>query len=474
MSDPLDVLRTPAVPVDPDPVFAARLRARLQRVLDLPKGVTVVDLALQDRPAAVRTPSVLTPYLAVVGAPAALEWYGRVLGARPRGEPIVMPDGRIGHAELDVGGAVLMLSEEHPEIGVVAPAPGTGVPVTVHLTVPDVDRVVAGAVAAGAELERPPTDAPYGRSGVIRDPFGHRWMIMTPAPDPDEAQTPTWAGRASAAGSRRPRAGSGEAATAGRPAAASGRPAAAASRAGGAGGTGGLRHGDIGYVSLWVPDVTRAASFFGTVLEWRYAPGSAPQGRQVEGTNGPHHGLWGGQARSTLFLCLAVDDVVGAAERVRAAGGTAAAPHVEPYGTIVECTDDQGTAFAVFEPPGGVVGADPSAPGGDTPSDLAYVTMEVVDSARARAFYGSVLGWRFSPGRVADGWQVTPVTPLVGISGGHDEATTLPMYRVSDIEAAVSRVRGAGGSATDPEEQPYGISSVCDDDQGTRFFLGQL
>jgi predicted enzyme related to lactoylglutathione lyase len=97
-----------------------------------------------------------------------------------------------------------------------------------------------------------------------------------------------------------------------------------------------------------------------------------------------------------------------------------------------------------------------------------------VNAAAARAFYGSVLGWRFEPGRVADGWQVLDVAPMTGLSGGHDRATTVPMYRVDDIATAVQRVRDAGGTATDPEAQPYGTTSACADDQGTRFYLGQL
>lgn len=63
---------------------------------------------------------------------------------------------------------------------------------------------------------------------------------------------------------------------------------------------------------------------------------------------------------------------------------------------------------------------------------------------------------------------------LVGISGGHERTVTVPMYRVDDIEEAVRLVRELGGSATDPEVQPYGISSSCTDNQGTRFYLGQL
>jgi predicted enzyme related to lactoylglutathione lyase len=84
-----------------------------------------------------------------------------------------------------------------------------------------------------------------------------------------------------------------------------------------------------------------------------------------------------------------------------------------------------------------------------------------------------VLGWRFSPGRVPDGWAVEDVVPMTGMHGGHDEATVVPMYRVDDVVAAVERVRAAGGSSTDPERRPYGLSADCVDNQGTRFYLGE-
>ena len=179
MTDPFDELRAPIIPLDPDPSFAARLRSRVERAFDLPRGVTVSNLTV-DTPAAPAIAAV-TPYLAVAGADRALDWYADAFGARRRGEPIVMPDGRIGHAELEIAGGVVMLSEEHPEIGVVAPVPGQGVPVTIHLEVADVDAVIGRAVEAGADLDRPAADYDYGRNGVIRDPFGHRWLISGPA-----------------------------------------------------------------------------------------------------------------------------------------------------------------------------------------------------------------------------------------------------------------------------------------------------
>jgi uncharacterized glyoxalase superfamily protein PhnB len=423
MADPFDALRAPAVPIDPDRTFAAQLRARLLRAFDLPKGVTVSNLTLeQPKAASTNLPgatSSVTPYLAVAGARQAIDWYIGILAARLRGEPILMADGRIGHAELEVAGGLIMVSEEHPEIGVSAPVPGQGVPVSIHLAVADVDAVIGRAVAGGARLERPAADYEYGRNGVIRDPFGHRWLI-------------------------------------------SGEPVAS-----------GLRHGDVGYVSLWVPDVDRAVSFFSAVLEWQFAPSARPGSRQIEGLN-LHHGLWGGVPRSTLFLCFAVGDVDGAVARIRQAGGTASDPAEEPYGRVSEAIDDQAVPFAVFEPPGGVAAGRAATLHGTNQGDLAYVTMEVVNSARTRAFYSSVLDWRFSPGRVEDGWEVENTAPMTGLHGGHSVATTVPFYRVDDIHTAVARVRAAGGAATDPEVQPYGVSSMCTDDQGTHFYLGSL
>ena len=97
-----------------------------------------------------------------------------------------------------------------------------------------------------------------------------------------------------------------------------------------------------------------------------------------------------------------------------------------------------------------------------------------MDSRRARDFYGAVLGWRFAPGRVADGWQVEGTTPMVGLSGGHAAATGCRCGRSTDLRAAVGRVRAAGGTATEPRQEPYGLMADCADDQGTRFCLGQF
>lgn len=428
MVDPLEVLGGPDRPVDPDPAFTTRLRARLERALQLPKGVTVSDTAVlhPEDLEADRGPGwpsgPLSPYLAVAGAPAAVAFYRQVLGAEVVEGPMIMEDGRIGHVALRLpGGGDLMLSEEHPEIGVTAPEAGSGASVSLHLQVDDVDRLMTRAVEAGATVERAPADHPYGRVGVLRDPYGHRWMLNGPV----TAAVPD------------------------------------------------CREGDAGYVSLWVADATEAASFFAAVLGWAYQPvdPAHPDSRHLAERT-LDHGIHGGVTDPTLFSCYAVADLDAALGRVRAAGGTAEAPTDEPYGRVAMCTDDQGAGFALYQPPGGVAGDVPEVP--LRTGDVAYVTHSVVDADAFRTFYGAVLGWRFEPGNVPDGWQITGVRPMAGVHGGHDRATSIPMYAVDDIDAAVEQVRAAGGQAESPEQHPYGRTSTCRGPGGVSFYLGQL
>jgi uncharacterized glyoxalase superfamily protein PhnB len=121
----------------------------------------------------------LYPYLRVHDAAAALAFYQQVFGATLRLRLDEAGTGRIGHAELVFGEhMVLMLSDEYPEYGIVGPKSVGGTSVTLHLHVDNADRLIDRAVAAGAELVRPPADAFYGeRGGTVRDPFGHEWLI---------------------------------------------------------------------------------------------------------------------------------------------------------------------------------------------------------------------------------------------------------------------------------------------------------
>jgi predicted enzyme related to lactoylglutathione lyase len=239
----------------------------------------------------------------------------------------------------------------------------------------------------------------------------------------------------------------------------------------GAGGDEPARSGDIAYVSAWVADVDRAVAFYGSVLGWSFRDEAGGNSRQIHDIR-PHHGVAGPYAVPTLFVCYIVSDLDEALGRVEAAGGSFEAPTAEPWGSTAQCRDNQSMAFALYTPPAGQW-PPRWAVNGERHGDLSYVTMTVVDSALARSFYGSVLGWTFTPGRVDDGWGVDDVSVMLGISGGHPSAGCWAMYRVDDVYGAVERVRAAGGTATDAEVQPYGITSDCSDDQGTRFSLGQ-
>jgi PhnB protein len=123
------------------------------------------------------------PYLIVAGAREAIGFYERAFGFVERLR-LETPDGFIGHAELTLGDAVLMVSEEVPALGFYSPAHYGGTPVTLALYVPDVDAAVARAVAAGAKPRRPVEDQFYGdRSGSVVDPFGHVWTLATHVED---------------------------------------------------------------------------------------------------------------------------------------------------------------------------------------------------------------------------------------------------------------------------------------------------
>lgn len=132
----------------------------------------------------------ITPYLAVERAAEAIEFYTSVFGASERMR-MTAPDGRIGHAELTIGDAVLMLSDECPELGHKGPRTIGASPVTIHLYVTDVDATAERALAAGATLIRPVENQFYGdRTGTIADPFGHTWHLATHVEDvpPDELE----------------------------------------------------------------------------------------------------------------------------------------------------------------------------------------------------------------------------------------------------------------------------------------------
>jgi len=170
---------------------------------------------------------------------------------------------------------------------------------TLVLTVPDVDAAIARAAAAGARVERPARDEPYGRTGVVVDPYGHRWMLQTPVPGPAEPRPP-------------------------------------------------ICPGDAVYLTVQVPDGARARDFYEAVLGWSAVPGQAPDGWQIENTT-PMVGIGGGTERPGVVPTYCVDDIEVAVAAVRTAGGNAGETERRPYGLIAQCRDDQGLAFSLLQ-----------------------------------------------------------------------------------------------------------------------------
>ena len=130
----------------------------------------------------------VTPYLVIQGAGAAIDYYKKVFGATERMR-MPAPGGMIGHAEIQVGGSVIMLADEFPQMGFRGPKSVGGTPVSLMLYVPNVDEVFKRALDAGAKELRPVADQFYGdRLGTLEDPFGHVWSIGTHVEDvsPDE------------------------------------------------------------------------------------------------------------------------------------------------------------------------------------------------------------------------------------------------------------------------------------------------
>ncbi|HEY6104031.1 MAG TPA: VOC family protein [bacterium] len=122
-------------------------------------------------------------YLMVDGAAKAIDYYKKAFGAT---EAMRMegPDGKIGHADLAIGGGHIMLADESPQPNMRGPKAIGGTPVSLCIYVDDVDAVVARAVAAGGTLTRPVADQFYGdRTGGLTDPFGHSWYVMTHVED---------------------------------------------------------------------------------------------------------------------------------------------------------------------------------------------------------------------------------------------------------------------------------------------------
>ena len=232
------------------------------------------------------------------GARQAIDWYTEVFAARLRGGLYEGPDGSIGHAELAIGDAVLMLSDPWLEGGVDAPS-RAGRTAT---------RCTCRSTTSTARSAGRPTRAPSSSASRRTSPtVGWRRCSIRSA----------IAGCSTSRHGRRRR----------------------------------VAHGDIGYVTLSVPDDERAKAFYGAVLGWQFTPGNVPRGWQIEGRT-PMMGMHGERGAVPVGRRCATASPTWptAIERVRAAGGEADDPQPQPYGLLAYCTDDQGIPFQLWQP----------------------------------------------------------------------------------------------------------------------------
>jgi PhnB protein len=267
----------------------------------------------------------LTPYLAVAGAAEAIDFYRRAFGAIETTR-FVGDDGKVGHAELMIGTAKVMLADESPEIDVLGPASRGGTTVSLHLEVVDVDFTHREAVEAGATSQREPADQGHGnRSATITDPFGHRWMLSQPIA----------ADQATKAEVDR-----------------------------GVGGNGrdwtvtGRQPVEPGYLTFATGDLSRARAFYGALFDWEVEDGSQPGGGHIANTRFPmgfmapaDENPASGRADSVaITVYFRVDDIGSYAQKIEALGGRVESRDDYPSGGNARCIDDQGVRFDLFRP----------------------------------------------------------------------------------------------------------------------------
>jgi len=124
-------------------------------------------------------PRAITAYLTIKGAAKGIEFYKKAFGAKELMR-WTGPDGRVGHAEIEISGTPVFISDEHPAIGVISPETLGGSGVGLHLLVEDAYATFKRALENGAQQITPVEEEPWGqRSGTLKDPFGHRWFITT-------------------------------------------------------------------------------------------------------------------------------------------------------------------------------------------------------------------------------------------------------------------------------------------------------
>jgi uncharacterized glyoxalase superfamily protein PhnB len=257
---------------------------------------------------------------------AAIQFYKDAFGAVEEYPPLVDDSGRVGHAEVMIGSARLMLSDEHPEINVLSPETIGGSAFSMSLYVDDVDATFAHAVSHGSTVVHEPVDQFYGeRSAQIVDPFGYRWNLQAPAEQIDQAEMER---RAAEGGYHTP-----EQSTA-QPTASAPRPV------------------EIGYFTIGIANADNVRDFYRELCGWELHGEPGGEGYHIANTALPG-GLASRTETPTTTIFLRVDDIRAMVAKVRELGGEATEPELHPSGWNAHCRDLEGSAFDLWEPAAG-------------------------------------------------------------------------------------------------------------------------
>ena len=282
------------------------------------------------------------------------------------------------------------------------------------LHVPDTDATLERARDRGAEVQREPYENYGSRNATIVDPFGHRWMLSGPT-----------------TGAAMP-----------------------------------IQHGDVGYVSVWTPDADRAAAFYGHVLGWTYDPVT----HRVTNTK-QRIGLFASPVRTPCSAAMRspTSTAPGSRSWPAAERSTRSRVRLRRSARRDRCAGD------------GFARVPASRRSATARSQRRWARRTFVHHPRGHRLGGvqgvlrRVLFWTFEPGRIDDGWAGAVCPSHVRHRRRQPQQVTVPMWTVADVEAAVARVREAGGTVIEePSQQAYGTSAQCMDDQGTRFYLGEF
>jgi uncharacterized protein len=219
----------------------------------------------------------------------------------------------------------------------------------------------------------------------------------------------------------------------------------------------------LGYYAINAPDTARAKDFYTAVFGWTYE--SQGDYHHIAGSS-PAGGITPGEPR--IEPSFVVADATAAAARARELGGTATEPTRYDSGLSFDVEDGHGGRMGLWQPAEKYRDDDPKCAEGD-----AFYFVQPAANDAAKDFWATLLGWELTPGSHEHGWNIVNVKPRGGVFVS-EPGPTVVYFQVASVDAAVDRIRAAGGTAATPRPNRVGAHAACRDDQGISFGVGML